>query len=211
MSARPIRSPDAELPDFLRALESATGRKARKSGDEYRMPCPAHGGALKDYNLSVRAGDSRIVAVCFSPRVRVPHGSGRHRLPLGKRCRSSFPISPLIFGETGNEYALAFDPEIPVESDAFPISTPKGRENGKGNEFQGRRGGSRTAGGCDMDLLPRRRDADALRGPMGRTGREGCPPTVDERRAQGFPGAAPPLHAPGARGARGRGLARGRR
>ena len=126
MSARPIRSPDAELPDFLRALESATGRKARKSGDEYRMPCPAHGGALKDYNLSVRAGDSRIVAACFSHGCEFPTVAAAIGYRSGNDAGLHFPFPPSYSGKRETNTPSAFDPEIPVESDAFPISTPKG-------------------------------------------------------------------------------------
>ena len=52
------------LTDWLSALERVTGKASRRSGDEYRSPCPAHGG--KDYNLSVTERDGRVLTTCHS-------------------------------------------------------------------------------------------------------------------------------------------------
>ena len=55
---------DAALTDWLSALEAVTGKAPRRSGDEYRAPCPAHGG--EDYNLSVTERDERVLTTCHS-------------------------------------------------------------------------------------------------------------------------------------------------
>ena len=55
---------DVALNDWLSALEAVTGKAPRRSGDEYRAPCPAHDG--KDYNLSVTERDGRVLTRCHS-------------------------------------------------------------------------------------------------------------------------------------------------
>ena len=55
---------DVALNDWLSALEAVTGKAPRRSGDEYRAPCPAHDG--KDYNLSVTERDGRVLTTCHS-------------------------------------------------------------------------------------------------------------------------------------------------
>ena len=55
---------DSTLTDWLPALERVTGKAPRRSGDEYRSPCPAHGG--NDDNLSVTERDGRVLTTCHS-------------------------------------------------------------------------------------------------------------------------------------------------
>lgn len=46
------------------AIESTVGKKARRSGKGFRLPCPAHGG--KNFNLWIADGDNRIIMSCKS-------------------------------------------------------------------------------------------------------------------------------------------------
>jgi len=46
------------------AIESTTGKKARRSGKGYRLPCPSHGG--KNHNLWIADGDNRVIMSCKS-------------------------------------------------------------------------------------------------------------------------------------------------
>ena len=55
---------DSTLTDWLPALERVTGKAPRRSGDEHRSPCPAHGG--NDDNLSVTERDGRVLTTCHS-------------------------------------------------------------------------------------------------------------------------------------------------
>ena len=55
---------DSTLTDWLSALERVTGKAPRCSRDEYRFPCPAHGG--KDDNLSVTERNGRVFTTCFA-------------------------------------------------------------------------------------------------------------------------------------------------
>ena len=57
---------DSTLTNWLSALERVTGKAPRRSGDEYRFPCPAHGD--EDYNLSVTERDGRVLTTCHSHR-----------------------------------------------------------------------------------------------------------------------------------------------
>ena len=52
------------LGDWLPALERVTGKTGRRSGDEWRFPCPAHDGT--DPNLSIIERDGKILTTCHS-------------------------------------------------------------------------------------------------------------------------------------------------
>lgn len=45
-------------------IEYTVGKKAKRSGKGYRVPCPGHGG--KKHNLWIADGDDRIVMSCKS-------------------------------------------------------------------------------------------------------------------------------------------------
>ena len=52
------------LSDWLMRLEHVTGKAPRRSGDEYRFPCPAHGG--DGFNLAIVERNGKILSTCHS-------------------------------------------------------------------------------------------------------------------------------------------------
>ena len=59
-----MRDNSNTLDIILNAVEVTTEKSARKSGNGYRVPCPAHGG--KNPNLWIADGDNRIIMSCKS-------------------------------------------------------------------------------------------------------------------------------------------------
>ena len=55
---------NSSLSDWLSALERVSGSAGRRSGDEWRFPCPAHDG--QDFNLSIVERDGKILTMCHS-------------------------------------------------------------------------------------------------------------------------------------------------
>jgi len=54
----------AHLNNIVNAIENSVNKKAKKSGNGYRLPCPAHNG--KDSNLYIAEGDERLIICCHS-------------------------------------------------------------------------------------------------------------------------------------------------
>ncbi len=52
------------LNSIVDAIEASTGKKAQRNGDNFRLPCPGHGG--KNHNLSLSDGTDRILMHCHS-------------------------------------------------------------------------------------------------------------------------------------------------
>ena len=52
------------IENIISAIEISTGKTAHRSGDNYRLPCPAHGG--EDHNLSLSDGTDRVLMHCHS-------------------------------------------------------------------------------------------------------------------------------------------------
>lgn len=78
------------------AIESTVGKKARRSGKGFRLPCPAHGG--KNHNLWIADGEHRVAMSCKSQQCD-PKDIMES---VGLSIRDVY-FEPLYF-EQGNEY-----------------------------------------------------------------------------------------------------------
>jgi hypothetical protein len=81
------------------AIESTVGKKSRRSGKGFRLPCPAHGG--KNHNLWIADGDNRVIMSCKSQQCD-PKDIMES---IGLSIRDVY-FEPLYF-EQGNEYREA--------------------------------------------------------------------------------------------------------
>ena len=78
-----MRTENSSLSDWLSALAKVTGKAPRRSGDEYRSPCPAHGG--NGFNLAIVERSGKILTTCHSHGCR--HEDIREAIGLDQPAR----------------------------------------------------------------------------------------------------------------------------